>query len=84
VSFYAVCLHPFGSPGARVFWYFIVSTYTFWRFLLKIPLADSEMKVQYSINGGPEMDFYVPGHQQTMRLAAHSVGDRNFHRILAL
>jgi hypothetical protein len=42
------------------------------------------MNVQYSINGGPEMDFYVPGHQQAMRLAAHSVGDRNFHRILAL
>lgn len=51
----------------------MISTYTFWRFLLNIPLADSEMKVQYSINGGPEMDFFVPGHHQTMRLAAYSV-----------
>jgi hypothetical protein len=42
------------------------------------------MKVQYSINGGPEMDFFVPGHHQTMRLAAHSVSDRNSHRTLAL
>lgn len=42
------------------------------------------MKVQYSINGGPEMDFFVPGRHQTMRLAAHSVNDRNCHRTLAL
>jgi hypothetical protein len=42
------------------------------------------MKVQYSINGGPEMDFFVPGHHQTMRLAAYSVSDRNCHHTLAL
>ena len=42
------------------------------------------MKVQYSINGGPEMDFFVPGRHQTMRLAAHSVSDRNSRRTLAL
>jgi hypothetical protein len=61
----------------------LISTYTFWRFLLNIPLADSEMKVQYSINGGLEMDFFVPGHHQTMRLAAYSVSDRNCHRTLS-
>jgi hypothetical protein len=42
------------------------------------------MKVEYSINGGPEMDFFVPGRHQTMRLAAHSVSDRSCHHILAL
>jgi hypothetical protein len=42
------------------------------------------MKVQYSINGGPEMDFFVPGRHQTMRLAAYSVGVRNCRSTLAL
>lgn len=51
----------------------LVSTYTFWRFLIQIPLDDSEMKIQYSINDGLEIDFFVPGRRQTMRLAAYSV-----------
>jgi hypothetical protein len=77
------------SPSIWLTWYLgirylVVSTYTFWRFLLEIPLADSEMKVRYSINGGPEMDFFVPGRHQTMRLAAHSVKVRNCHRALAI
>jgi hypothetical protein len=53
----------------------MVSTYTFWRFLIQIPLSDSEMKVQYSINDGLPTDFFVPGHHQTMRVAAYSVSD---------
>ena len=61
----------------------IVSTYTFWRFLIRIPLAESEMKIQYSINDGLKMDFFVPGLSQTMRLAAYSVSDLNRHRIAA-
>jgi hypothetical protein len=51
------------------------STYTFWRFLIQIPLTESEMKIQYSINNGLELDFFVPGLSQTMRLAAHSVSE---------
>ncbi|KAI9511315.1 hypothetical protein F5148DRAFT_1274284 [Russula earlei] len=47
-------------------------TYTFWRFLIQIPLTDSEMKIKYSVNGGLEMDFFVPARRQTMRLAAYS------------
>jgi hypothetical protein len=49
------------------------STYTFWRFLIEIPLAEHEMKIQYSINDGLKLDFFVPGHRETMRLAAYSV-----------
>jgi hypothetical protein len=52
-----------------------VSTYTFWRFLIQIPLSGSEMKIQYSINDGLALDFFVPGCGQTMRLAAYSVSD---------
>ncbi|KAF8479014.1 hypothetical protein DFH94DRAFT_693399 [Russula ochroleuca] len=48
------------------------STYTFWRFPIHIPLAESEMKILYSINDGIMMDFFVPGRSQTMRLAAYS------------
>ncbi|KAI0293385.1 hypothetical protein BC826DRAFT_1105045 [Russula brevipes] len=51
------------------------ATYTFWRFLIQIPLGDSEMEIHYSINNGNEMLFFVPGRQQTMRLAAYSVRD---------
>ncbi|KAI0290515.1 hypothetical protein BC826DRAFT_1092547 [Russula brevipes] len=47
-------------------------TYTFWRFLIQIPLADSEMEIHYSINDGLEMSFFIPGRGQTMRMAAHS------------
>jgi hypothetical protein len=31
------------------------------------------MKVQYSINDGLEMHFFVPGRRETMRVAAYSV-----------
>ena len=50
-----------------------IRTYTFWRFLIRIPLTNSEMKIQYSVNDGMEMDFFVPARNQTMRLAAYSV-----------
>jgi hypothetical protein len=52
-----------------------IRTCTFWRFLIQIPLAEFEMKIQYSINNGLKMDFFVPGYRQTMRLAAYSVSD---------
>ena len=52
-----------------------ISTCTFWRFLIKIRLCDHEMKIQYTINNGISMDFFVPGRGQTMRLAAYSVSD---------
>jgi hypothetical protein len=60
-----------------------ISTYTFWRFLIEIPLGESEMKIQYSINGGLKMNFFVPGRRQTMRLAAYSVSDPNRHCTVA-
>lgn len=48
-------------------------TYTFWRFLIEIPLDEHEMRVRYHVNHGQEFDFYVPGRNQNMRLAAYSV-----------
>ncbi|KAF9533418.1 hypothetical protein CPB83DRAFT_845226 [Crepidotus variabilis] len=48
------------------------NTFTFWRFLIKVPLGEREMKVKYSINKGQEMEFWVPGREQNMRWAAHS------------
>jgi hypothetical protein len=60
-----------------------VSTYTFWRFLIEIQLTEHEMKIQYSINDGLKMDFFVPGLRETMRLAAHSVSERKPHRIMS-
>lgn len=61
----------------------IGSTYTFWRFQIHIPLAESEMKILYSINDGLLMDFFVPSYRQTMRLAAYSVSDPSYRCIMA-
>lgn len=47
-------------------------TFTFWRFLIKVPLAENEMMVTYSVNGGQKMGFHVPGRRDNMRLAIHS------------
>ena len=49
------------------------STFTFWRFMIHVPLGPGEMRVTYSINRGQEMDFFVPGRNQNMRWAAYSV-----------
>jgi|SRR6267154_3231796 len=54
---------------------FSTYTYTFWRFLIQIPLTETEMKIQYSINSGLELEFFVPSIRQTMRLAAYSVSE---------
>jgi hypothetical protein len=48
--------------------------------MIQIPLSDSEMKIQYSINDGLEMDFFVPARTQPMRVAAYSVSDPIRHR----
>jgi hypothetical protein len=50
-------------------------SYTFWRFAVQIPLGSTEMKISYNINHGQELEFYVPGRNQNMRWAAHSVSD---------
>ena len=49
------------------------STFTFWRFLIKVPLAQHEMVIKYSVNNGQQIEFWVPGRMQNMRWAAHSV-----------
>lgn len=47
-------------------------SYTFWRFMIEIPLGPNEMGVRYRVNMGPEIEFFVPGVNQSMRWAAHS------------
>jgi hypothetical protein len=39
------------------------------------------MEIQYSINDGLKLDFFVPGNRQTMRLAAYSVSDPDFRTV---
>jgi hypothetical protein len=50
------------------------STFTFWRFSMRIPLGSDEMKVHYSLNRGQRLEFFVPGRHQNMRWAGYSVG----------
>lgn len=45
---------------------------SFWRMKIEIPLTDIEMKVNYSVNGGRELSFYVPARTQNMRWVGHS------------
>ncbi|KAL5529110.1 hypothetical protein ACEPAG_5084 [Sanghuangporus baumii] len=47
-------------------------TYTFWRFMIQVPLSEHEMAVKYSINGGQTLEFFVPGRHQNMRWTAYS------------
>ncbi|KAH9923948.1 uncharacterized protein BXZ73DRAFT_50764 [Epithele typhae] len=47
-------------------------TFTFWRFMIEIPLASHEMKINYTINHGLDLQFFVPGRNQNMRWAAYS------------
>ena len=51
-------------------------SYTFWRFMIQIPLGPCEMKVVYNVNNGPPTDFWVPALDQNMRWAAYSVSPR--------
>ncbi|KAG6845184.1 hypothetical protein H0H87_012741 [Tephrocybe sp. NHM501043] len=59
-------IYVYGGPGG---------TFTFWRFLIQIPLGPQQMNIAYSINSGQQLDFYVPGRSQNMRWAAHSTHD---------
>ncbi|KAH8117510.1 hypothetical protein DFH11DRAFT_1575443 [Phellopilus nigrolimitatus] len=47
-------------------------TFTFWRFMIQIPLNQNEMCVRYTINGGQALEFFVPGRNENMKWAAHS------------
>ncbi|KAF7796739.1 hypothetical protein EIP86_007922 [Pleurotus ostreatoroseus] len=60
-------------PGQEI-WVYVGNggTFTFWRFMIHIPLGPQEMRVTYSVNNGQEMDFVVPGRNQNMRWAAYS------------
>lgn len=72
----SIRFHPFSSFFCRT-----CRTFTFWRFLVKIPLGEHEMAISYSVNKGQQLEFFVPGRNQNMRWAAHSV--RNFPPTLA-
>ncbi|KAG8921391.1 hypothetical protein FRC02_000272, partial [Tulasnella sp. 418] len=60
-------------PGQEIFVYHgIAGTFTFWRFLIEVPLAGQEIGVRYRINGGEQIEFFIPGINQNMRWAAYS------------
>lgn len=49
------------------------SSHTFWRFAIQIPLSATQMRITYQLNNGQELNFWVPGRNENMRYAAHSV-----------
>ena len=59
-------------------------TFTFWRFMIEIPLSSHEMKINYTVNNGIELNFYVPGRNQNMRWAAYSVRTRTSFTSISL
>ncbi|KZV99091.1 hypothetical protein EXIGLDRAFT_712467 [Exidia glandulosa HHB12029] len=48
------------------------ASFTFWRFMLRIPLGKHDMVVQYHVNNGLPLEFHVPARGQNMRVAAYS------------
>lgn len=61
------------AKGQDIYVYIGVSgTYTFWRFMVQIPLGPNEMRIRYRVNGGQDLQFYVPARHQNMRWAAYS------------
>ncbi|KAG7452679.1 uncharacterized protein BT62DRAFT_880537 [Guyanagaster necrorhizus] len=65
--------HAEESPGQEIWVYGgNGGTFTFWRFMIHIPLGHHEMAVSYSINKGQKLYFFVPGRNQNMRWAAYS------------
>ncbi|KII89007.1 hypothetical protein PLICRDRAFT_53502 [Plicaturopsis crispa FD-325 SS-3] len=65
--------HAVQVPGQEI-WVYAGNggTFTFWRFMMQVPLGPKEMKVRYSINRGQDLEFHVPARDQNMRWAAHS------------
>ncbi|KAK7689123.1 hypothetical protein QCA50_007814 [Cerrena zonata] len=47
-------------------------TFTFWRFMIHVPLTSHEMRVTYMVNHGQHLHFFVPARNQNMRWAAFS------------
>lgn len=61
------------SPAQKIFNYHsLTGGNSFWRFKLEIPLSQDDMAVRYSLNGGREITFVVPGLHQDMRWVGHS------------
>ncbi|THH33013.1 hypothetical protein EUX98_g1210 [Antrodiella citrinella] len=60
-------------PGEDI-WAYVGNggAYTFWRFLIEIPLEASEMRIDYCINDGQYLSFHVPGRGYNVRWAAYS------------
>ncbi|KAF8325996.1 uncharacterized protein EI90DRAFT_3231088 [Cantharellus anzutake] len=53
-------------------YYGTAGTFTFWRFMIEIPLSRYEMGVSYQINNGARLEFFVPAIGQNLRWAVHS------------
>lgn len=46
--------------------------FSFWRFMLDIPLHKIEVAVRYTLNKGSAIEFVMPKVGQNLRWAAHS------------
>ena len=65
--------HHLRVTGQEIWFYQGRTTsFTFWRFMIKIPLSDQSMAITYQINNGLPLEFHVPGKHQDMRIAAYS------------
>lgn len=66
-------LPPGRLPGQLIYTYHGPSgIFSFYRFLLAVPMQAYEMSVTYRLNDGAPLDFLVPAIGQNMRWAAHS------------
>lgn len=59
-------------------------SHTFWRFAIQIPLSAQQMRIGYQLNNGQELAFWVPGRNENMRFAAHSVSTSQYIKHLSI
>ena len=55
-------------------------SYTFWRFMIRVPLGPREMKVMHNVNDGLPTEFLVPTLKQNVRWEVYSVTTVNHIR----
>ena len=60
-------------PGEAIYNYHgPQGTFTFTRFPIQVPMTERSVQVNYRVNKGTQLNFWVPGKNEPLRWAAHS------------
>lgn len=60
-------------PGEAIYVYHgPQGSFTFTRFPIQVPMTEKSVQVNYRVNRGTQLNFWVPGKNENLRWAAHS------------